>query len=293
MDIRVLRYCETIARLGNITRAAAELHIAQPALSVAVRKLEEEVGVTLFTRGRNRPVTLTPEGELLMRRARRIFQELDSVKRELADSQELRSGEVKVGMPPMYGLEYFPALMRDFHRAYPGITVTALQGSAGDVRSMLEEGRIDLAILEGRRIEKDWDHVVLDREEVVLALRRDHPLASQSSVDDKDLADLPMILLDGSFLQRNVLDQRCVQAGVNYRVVMQSNYVPLVLKAAIDGIGAATLLRAMVEANSELVALSFEPPQYFQFSLCWVHQQYQSRANHAFVEFAKSSRKGR
>ncbi|WP_233830184.1 LysR family transcriptional regulator [Paraburkholderia sp. ZP32-5] len=291
MDIRVLRYCETIARLGNITRAASELHVAQPALSVAIRKLEEEVGVTLFTRGRNRPVTLTPEGELLMRRARRIFHELESARREIADNQQLRTGEVRVGMPPMYGLQYFPSLMRAFHAEFPGISVTALQGSAGEVRAMLDNDKIDLAVLEGRRIEKDWAHVVLDTEEVVLCLSDKHPLAAKQAVDDSDLGDLPMILLDGSFLQRNVLDQRCQQAGVNYRVVMQSNYVPLVYQAARDGIGAATLLRSMVAAKSGLAALSFKPAEHFQFNLCWLDQQYLSRANRAFIEFAERSRR--
>jgi DNA-binding transcriptional LysR family regulator len=291
MDIRVLRYCETIARLGNITRAASELHVAQPALSVAIRKLEEEVGVALFTRGRNRPVTLTPDGELLMRRASRIFQELESAKREIADNQALRAGEVRVGMPPMYGLQYFPSLMRAFHEKFPGIAVTAMQGSAGEVRAMLEDGRIDLAILEGRRVEKDWAHVVLDREEVVLSVSVQHAFALKDSIADTDLEDLPMILLDGSFLQRNVLDQRCQQAGVNYRVVMQSNYVPLVIQAARDGIGAATLLRSMVDSQSGLTALSFTPPQYFQFNLCWLDGQYLSRANQAFADFARQSGK--
>ena len=167
MDIRVLRYCETIARLGNITRAATKLHIAQPALSVAVKKLEEEVGVTLFTRGRNRPVTLTPESELLMRRAKRIFQELDSARQEIADSQELRTGEVRVGMPPMYGLQYFSPLMRAFHAQYPGIRVIAMQGSAGEARSIL-------AILEGRRVEK------VDR---CKALSRSHTPSASGAID--------------------------------------------------------------------------------------------------------------
>ncbi|WP_174364285.1 LysR substrate-binding domain-containing protein [uncultured Caballeronia sp.] len=291
MDIRVLRYCETIARLGNITRAAAELHVAQPALSVAIKKLEEEVGVTLFTRGRNRPVTLTPEGELLMRRAKHVFQELESARLEIADNQELRAGEVRIGFPPMYGLQYFPSLMRAFHQKYPGISVIAMQGSAGEVRSMLEAGKIDLAILEGRRVEKDWARVMLDREEVVLCLNSAHPLASNTQISDANLANLEMILLDESFLQRNVIDQRCQRAGVSYRVVTQSNYVPLVLEAARDGIGAATLLRSMVESRTGLTALSFSPPEFFQFNLCWLDGQYLSRANRAFAEFTERNHK--
>lgn len=285
MEIRVLRYFEAIARLGNMTRAATELHIAQPALSVAIKKLEDELGVELLTRIRNKPIALTPEGVLLLARAKRIFKEVDSAQLEIADSQDLRTGVVRVGMPPMYGLRYFPPLMREFNKAFPGISVTAIQGSAGDVRTMLEGGAIDLAILESRRIDRSWAHVPLDKEELVLCVHREHRLASKARLADTDLDDLELILLDGSFLQRNLLDQRCAQASVSYRVVMQTNYVPLALQAAADGIGAVTLLRSMVTMNSELVGLSFNPAEHFQFNLCWNDEQYTSKANQAFIEF--------
>ncbi|WP_158899242.1 LysR family transcriptional regulator [Burkholderia sp. L27(2015)] len=291
MDIRVLRYCEAVARLGNITRAAAELHVAQPALSVAIRKLEEELGVTLFTRTRNRPVSLTPEGELLMRRAARLFHEYDSARRELADAIGLRTGTVRVGMPPMYGIGYFPSLMKAFHAAHPGITVTALEGSAGEIKGLLEDGKVDLAILEERRVQKGWAHATLDEEEVVLCVRADHPLAKQTQVADRDLDDLPMILFEGSFLQRNVLEQRCQKAGVKFRMVMQSNYVPMVHQAVVDGLGAATLLRSIVTADERLAALSFEPRERFRFDLCWLDEHYLSKANEAFMNFAIAHRR--
>lgn len=290
MDIRVLRYCEAVARLGNITRAAAELHVAQPALSVAIKKLEEELGVTLFTRSRNRPVTPTPEGELLMRRAERLFQELESARTELADARGLRAGKVRVGLPPMYGLRFLPSLMKAFHAVYPGIEVTALQGSAGEIKVLLETGKVDLAILEGRRVEKGWAHEVIGQEEVVLCVRMDHPLAAKDHIGDQDLDDLPMVLFEDSFLQRNVLDQRCQKAGVKCRMVMQSNSAPIIYQAAVDGLGAATLLRSVVEADDRLAALSFNPTECFQFELCWLDENYLSLANQAFVDFVVKKR---
>ncbi|SAL63369.1 DNA-binding transcriptional regulator CynR [Caballeronia terrestris] len=286
MDIRVLRYCEAVARLGNITHAADELHVAQPALSVAIKKLETELGVTLFARSRNRPVTLTPEGALLMRRAKRMFQELESARTELADARELRAGSVRVGMPPMYGLRYFPSLMKAFHARYPGIDVTAIEGSAGEIKTLLENGKVDLAIIEARRVEKGWARKIVGEEEVVLCVAASHALARKRHVEDTDLDGLPMVLFEGSFLQRNVLDNRCQKAGVKYRAVLQSNSVPMVYQAVADGLGAATLLRSMVEEDERLVPLSFEPAEFFRFDLCWLDEQYISRANQAFVDFA-------
>src|ERR1700755_2615591 len=114
MDVRSLRYCMAIAHLGSFTRAAEALHVAQPALSVSVKKLEEELGVTLFVRNA-RKVVPTVEGEILLKRAQRIFTEMDYAKREIEDSVELRSGIVNIGMPPMFGQHYFPQFAAKFH----------------------------------------------------------------------------------------------------------------------------------------------------------------------------------
>ena len=286
MDIRVLRYCEAVARRGSFTRAAEELHIAQPALSVAIKKLEEELGVNLFVRTRNRAVTPTPEGDLLLRRAERLFREMDAVRSELADAVELRAGEIRVGMPPMYGLHYFPSLLKAFHEAYPGIVITAIEGSAGEIKSMLDDRKIDLAILESRRVQRGWASVIVGDAEVVLCVNNAHPLAGLTQLEDQQLGDLPMILFEGSFLQRNVLDQRCQRAGVRYRTVMQSNFVPLIYQAVVDGLGAATLLKSMTDIDERLTGVPFNPPEVFEFALCWLDDSYLSKANQAFVDFA-------
>jgi LysR family cyn operon transcriptional activator len=286
MDLRTLRYCEAVVRLGSMTRAAEVLHVAQPALSVAIKKLEEELGVTLFARQRNRRVTVTPEGQILLKRVERLFQEVDSARRELADAVELRSGEVKIGLPPMYGLRYFPPLMTAFHSTYPGLTLTAIEGSAGKIGGLLDKGEIDLAILESRRVRTGWERVKVGEDEMALCVRRDHSLAGRNRVSGHDLDGLPMVVFDESFLQRNVLDKICHEAGAKFRVIVQSNFVSFVYHAAANGLGAATLLRSMVESDAQLIAVSFDPPEIFHFNLCWLDGRYLSKANKAFVDFA-------
>lgn len=288
MDLRTLRYCEAVDRLGSITRAAEVLHVAQPALSVAIKKLERELGVVLFARHKRRGVALTSEGRILMRRAQSIFAELNSVKRELADAVGLRSGEVKVGVPPMYGLRAFPTLIKAFHTAYPGLSITLFEGSAGEVGGLLDSAEIDLAVLDSRRIRGGWVHVPMGVEEMVLCVHRGHKLARSTKVTGQDLDGLPMAVFDESFIQRNLLDQWCQKAGVSYSIILQSNSVPLVHQAALDGIGATTLLRSLVQAEGKLVPLSFDPPEIMHFKLCWSDERYVSKASMAFIEFVTS-----
>jgi DNA-binding transcriptional LysR family regulator len=285
MDIRGLKFVEAIGRLGSFTRAAEEIHIAQPALSQAIAKLEDELGVQLFFR-LPRGATPTPEGKLLLARAARIFDEINSLKRELADASDLRTGSVTVGFPPMFGLHYFPKLIMAFRTRYPGIEVSALEGSATDIRQRLEAGTIDIGILESRRVDKEWKSVRLGQDEMVLGVAKDHSLASKRSIRPGALADLPMVVLSKGFLQRELLDKYCDAHRVSYRKIMECNFVHMTILAALEGHGAATLLRSLVEAEPGLAGVSFEPRMFFQFELCWRKDRYFSKASQALVNFA-------
>ncbi|MFT3955814.1 MAG: LysR family transcriptional regulator [Piscinibacter sp.] len=285
MDLRVLQFAEAIGRLGSFTRAAEEICIAQPALSTAIAKLEQELGVQLFFR-MPRGATPTPEGQLLLARAARIFEEVDSLRRELSDVSELRSGHVTVGFPPMYGLHYFPELAMTFRERYPGIEITAIEGSASSIRDKLAAGTIDIGVLEERRVEEGWRTIKLGSDEMVLAVARDHPLASRKRVTPTALAGLPMVVLSHGFLQRHLLDAYCSAHEVQYRKVMECNFVHMTVVAAQAGHGAATLMRSMVERQPGLVGVPFEPKETFNFVMCWRRDRYFSKACQALTRFA-------
>jgi DNA-binding transcriptional LysR family regulator len=285
MDVRALRYSLAIARFGSFTRAAESLHVAQPALSVAIKKLEAELGVTLFVRKAHR-VEPTIEGGILLARAERIFNEMDSAIHEIADAVELRSGVVRLGMPPMFGLEYFPSVIAQFHAAYPKISMTMVEGSADEVGGLLDAGAIDIAMIESRRVRPQWKQVQVGREEMVLCVARGHPLAKRKSIPGSELDGLPMVLFNGTFIQREILDKLCKRGGAKPEVVLQSNSVPLIRRAVADGLGAATLLRSLAAGTPPLVAVSFEPKEILRFSLCWRDENYLSKANRALVDFA-------
>ncbi len=288
MDLRVLRYAEAIGRLGSFTGAAEEISVAQPALSHAIAKLENELGVQLFFR-MPRGATPTPEGELLLARAARIFGEVDSLKRELSDVSDLRTGHVTVGFPPMYGLHYFPELAMAFRKRYPGIELTAIEGSAASIRERLEDGTIDIGVLEARRVDSAWKSVRLGHDEMVLAVAHNHPLASRKRVTPSVLSDLPMVVLSQGFLQRGLLDAYCATHGVQYRKVMECNFVHMTIVAAQQGHGAATLMRSMVDRQPGLVAIPFEPKEVFNFDMCWRRDRYFSNACRALTRFAIGS----
>lgn len=285
IDLKALRYCEAVARRGSFTKAAEELRIAQPALSIAIKKLETELGVVLFAR-QARHVVASPEAELLLRRAARIFDEVTLAKEEIQAAAELKVGEIKVGFPPMYGQVYFPKIFSEFHKQFPSVVITAREGSADSIRKLLETGAIDIGMLENRRIPTGWQSIEVGRDETVLCVNAGHRLASRKSVEVKDFDGLDMAVFDSTFLQRNVLEEMCKNAGVKFRLVLQSNHVPTIHEAVADGIGAATLLRSTVTGDKRIVPISLRPQLRFKFSLVWRYEKSLTNACRTFIDFS-------
>ena len=118
MELRILRYFLAVAREENITKAAELLHITQPTLSRQLAQLEEDVGVTLFSRGA-RKVTLTDEGMLLRRRAEEIVDLADKTEKELTERDELINGVVSVGCGELASVQVIAEMFRAFKEKYP------------------------------------------------------------------------------------------------------------------------------------------------------------------------------
>ena len=143
-----------------------------------------------------------------------------------------------------------------------------------------------MAVLERRRVHESWKSVLIGQDEMIVAVAKDHPLAGQRSLDPRALDNLPMAIFDTTFLQRELLDRICKKANVKYRVVMQSNFVFMLIRAIGDNVGAGTLLRSVADADPRLASISFAPKQILKFSVCWRNDHYLSKPNKAFVEVA-------
>ncbi|MNO18524.1 HTH-type transcriptional regulator CynR [compost metagenome] len=284
MNLKALKYAVEVARTGSFTRAAQHSHVAQSALSMAVARLEHELGVPLFDRS-VRGVTATAEGARFLERVDLMLQELAAARQELTSLANLQSGEVRLGFAPMFGMGRLPMWLEQFHAQYPGVRFKAFEGGGQEVDWRLESRDIDVALMNARRVKPHWQSAVVDADELVLCVLPDHPLAKLDAVSAEHLQGLPMAVLDGRFAQRLMLDEYCKQHRVAFCTVLQSNDAPLVLQAALRGLGATTVFKSNLHAVGNLISVPFETPQHLQFSLCWRADEHLSLANRRFIEF--------
>ena len=194
MEIRVLRYFLAVVREESITKASEMLHITQPTLSRQLSQMEGEIGVKLFDRG-TRKIKLTNEGILLRRRAEEILQLVDKTERELVEQEEQVEGKVSVGCGEIASVRLLPELFRSFRGKYPGVSFDLFTATADLVKEQMDKGLLDIGLLlEPVDVEK-YDFLRFDiKENWVVLMRPDDPLAERERITAKELALLPLIL---------------------------------------------------------------------------------------------------
>ncbi|KAA8823688.1 LysR family transcriptional regulator [Bifidobacterium reuteri] len=197
MELRVLRYFLAVAEEGNITWAAELLQISQPTLSRQLKQLEDELGVTLFTRGRHN-ITLTREGCLLRDRAQAIVELADKTEHEVSNgcSGEL-DGEISVSCGDVRAVEYLTARMAAFRRLHPRVRFVMVSTTADVIQERLDQGLSDVALMTEPVDMARFDFMRLDAvDEWGVMIRDDDPLviAGAATARPEDLVDRPLLM---------------------------------------------------------------------------------------------------
>lgn len=283
MDLRQLKFFLGVAACESFTRAAEQLHIAQPALSIAIKNLEEELDVLLFNR-RGRKISLTAEGEALFQHAQGILQGVAAAKQEIADLRGLFKGEVRVGLTPMLSSFFFPKIIASFKQSHPALKIAISGDSAWSIQRKIESGEFDIGVIAGGVPEGLDSHHLL-REEIVACVYPGHPFAGSKKVALRELLGEPLIHYQEGYQLRELIDELCAREGITPTVVAESNLYTLIRSLVKEKLGLAFFLKMVVARDSEVAAVSSDPPLFMDLSIAWKKNSYLSRANRAFVDF--------
>jgi LysR family transcriptional regulator, transcription activator of glutamate synthase operon len=292
MELRQLRYLVALAEELNFTRAAAAEHIAQPALSQQIRKLEDEIGVALVERT-TRHVSLTEAGELLVVRARRILAELDSAQSELEALRGIDRGHVTIGAIHTMGPIDLSLALAEFHARYPHVALSVREQTSEECAELLRIDELDLAFLSvTERVEaNELGLHQLISEELLVLLPVDHALARHDEVRMAQLAQEQFISFRQGARLRELLFSAGRDAQFEPRVTLESNESHRIRTLVSRGLGVAILPRsdAIGQGAEVAVARLVAPALRRDITLAWRAGRRHSPAAQAFMELARQT----
>jgi len=264
MEIRQLRYFMSVVRLGAVGAAADAHFISQPAVSVQLKKLEEEVGEPLFER-RGRRMVLTPAGDHLARGVESVLAQMDALDASLARFKGLETGTLKMGNIDAASIYVLPEVYRAFHTRYPGVQIEIIVGDTQTLLEALARGGIELATTTLPIGERNLETRPFYRERLIAVAAAGHPLAHQKQVVIGDLVTHGLIAYPAGSTTRRLIDAVFADRDVAVRATMEISSPEAIRRLTQAGLGVSVLPEAVVEAGIErgsLVALSIPEARF-------------------------------
>lgn len=238
----MLKSFVAVAEELHFGRAAKKRHIAQPALSRHVQRLEGELGANLFDRDR-RNVALTEAGRIYLGEARAILERVEGARRRVERARRGEVGEISFGYEAATLYNVFPDVVRLYRERYPDVSLYLHEMVTEDQISALAEGRLDVGLIHPEFTPKDLESEIVFREPVVAALPDTHPLAGEARVEVADLAADPFILFPRRFgpAKYDRMIGLCAAAGFAPNIVQEAESKQGMVGLVAAGIGVALL----------------------------------------------------
>jgi DNA-binding transcriptional LysR family regulator len=287
MELRQLEYFVTVAEEANFTRAAERIHVAQPAVSAQIQRLERELGQPLLDRSR-RTVRLTAAGEAALPYAKTALAAVADVHTAIEELTQLVRGTVTIGTVTSHSVD-MPALLADFHEEHPNVEITLSTDTSDALIEKVRTGRLDVAIVSvGPDEHPDGlDVEVVTDEAIQAVVSHTDKLARRKTVRLTDLADRPLIALPVGAGIRHQFDAACTNEGVSPRIAFEASTPLALADLAERGLGVAIVPASVPRGRAQLHALTIVPQLRGRLVLAWRSDGPMSPAARVLVEKAR------
>ncbi len=238
MELRLLRYFIAVAEEHSFTRAAERLFIAQPSLSQQIKQLEAYVGTPLLVRDKHR-VELTEAGRTFLREARNVLSCAERAVNLTRQTARAEAGLITVALVPGPEAKMFSAVFAELIRKYPNIEIVLRSLSSPEQVAALKKCEINVGFLRGPIDDEEIASEVMVREDLVVVLPADHPLAKESRIKVEKLAGLPFVHVSRAIAPalHDAIDKVAVDAGFRFHSVLDTESITAILNAIASGLG--------------------------------------------------------
>ena len=278
-----------VAKAGNISKAAKELYISQPAISKAISKLEDSLGLSLFTRS-SRGVQLTSEGEILFEHTREAFDALDRGEQELKRIQEFDIGHLRIGVSNTLCKYILLPYLKTFIDQYPHMKVTIESQATAQTLARLEQQKIDLGLVAEPSVRRDLAFIpVMDIQDTFVTTPNYLENLYLREGQDTSLFETGNImLLDTSNMTRHHVDEYMEENNICPHQILEVTTMDLLIEFAKIGLGIACVIKELVQKELDsgmLVEIPLDIPIHRRTIGFAYHPANQAMALKTFLEF--------
>lgn len=292
MEFQQLEMFAAVAEEGSISRAAQRVCRTGPAVSIALKKLEDELGIPLFERDDRHNQQLTVSGKLLYEHARQILdlrREAESAVKHSSDN-----ATVRIGTHESTSLYLLPTLMARVRETHPTIKTEVICGSAERLLLALANRAIELALIGDAPADTELDGYMLKRDELVVIAKPDHRLSQRQHISLEDLRDEYLIVQGNKSRLRDRIVQAMRTSRIPFNFGVENVGIEAIKRMVINGLGIGfvpTMCVSEEVVNRQLVALKVDDLRTdWNISLVWRKDHSLSRISREFVEISKLSR---
>jgi LysR family hydrogen peroxide-inducible transcriptional activator len=261
-SLQQMRFLCAVAEHRHFGRAADSCAVTQSTLSAGIQELEERLGIILVERDRRR-VMMTPLGEEIVARARRLLSDAEDLVDVAHGGREPLSGSLRLGVIPTIGPYLAPPIMRGLAKALPKLKLYLREEQTASLLEKLAVGQLDLVLLALPYDVGDLETMALGEDAILVALPVDHPLARANRIDHDDLAAEKLLLLEDGHCLRSHSLQACRIAGSVSNEIFQGTSLRTLVQMAASGLGVTLApemaLAAELPADGSLVARPVGP----------------------------------
>jgi LysR family nitrogen assimilation transcriptional regulator len=284
MTPRQLKYFLRISELKSFTKAAAVLHVAQPALSRQIQQLEADLGVQLFIRS-DSGVTLTDAGKALSSRAVKLLDHLASVRDEISSYSDEIQGQLKFGIPPSFFDLLTSPLIQQYRAQFPAVELTIIEDISSTIHELILNGRLDIGIVLSIESMNGLSHRHLFDEQLFIAGSKGL-LDDEKSMPLEAISSRPLILTQQPNSMRVILEDILRARNISHHVVLETNSTRLQSEMAAAGLGFTVLSYSALSKEIESGKLTAAPLEDLKVTWTLVYSKDRELGNAAqqFIE---------
>lgn len=287
MDLNQLETFVSVSNHLSFTKASEELFITQSSVSKIIKSLEDELGALLFYRTPD--IQLTDVGKELYKHSIDIMALIDNIPTELDNLTDLKKGKIRIGIPPIIGSSFFPAIIGRFKSKYPGIEITLVEVGSKIIQEELRAGNLDVGIICSYPDQKESFEInKLLESQLLVGVHKDNPLAKKDEVSFEELKNENFVLFNKDFSLYDSIIDGCSRYGFHPKIICNSSQKDFIIEMIAAKMGVTCLPEITCEnvINSDIKFIPMRKPKiYLNLMMVWKKDRYLPYACKEWIRF--------